>query len=483
MLKSIQIKIVLVFMILGILMLGIQGILFMNNLQQIAKNATGYNEVQDMVVKEAMQARNLTIVLTVIFIIISIVVAVFLIKAIINPMNRLTKSAEKVAKNKKTNTLGEAKNKSEVDELTEAFEMMDNELNENLNEVTRQKKQIETILLHMNDGILAFNIKGDIIHKNRAAEKLFDLHGDEKNFDDIFGKIDVDVNLEKIIYLEDWTTTQAKVVVGEKTLNLFFAAFKDEAERPSGAVVVIQDITEHVALDAMRTEFVADVSHELKTPITSIMGYADTLIEDDDCDVETRKKFLNRISSQAQRMANLVSDLLTLSRYDADMVPSTMEEFDLGELVKSTYDSLTFEIEKKNQKAECYVTADVPHVIADKTGIERVVTNILTNAIKYTPDEGEIKIYVGFVYNDAYIKVIDNGIGIPEEDLQKVFERFYRVDKARTREMGGTGLGLSIAKEILDRNNGKIDIKSKLGEGTEVVIRIPAKKQIEKKDV
>ena len=484
MLKSIQIKIVLIFMILGILMLGIQGILFMHNLQHIAQNATGYNEVQNMVVEEAMQARNLTIVLTITFIVISIVVAAFLIKAIINPMNKLTKSAEKVAKSKKTNTTtNETRNKSEVDELTEAFEMMDNELNENLNEVTRQKKQIETILLHMNDGILAFNINGEIIHKNRAAEKLFSLTGEEKNFDDIFGKIDVDVNLEKIIYLEDWTTTQAKVVIGEKTLNLFFAAFKDEAERPSGAVVVIQDITEHVALDTMRTEFVADVSHELKTPITSIMGYADTLIEDEECDIETRKKFLGRISTQAQRMANLVSDLLTLSRYDADMIKNNQEEFDLGELVKNTYDSLSLEIEKKNQKAECYVTADVPHVIADKNGIERVITNILTNAIKYTPDEGEIKIYVGFVYNDAYIKVIDNGIGIPEEDLQKVFERFYRVDKARTREMGGTGLGLSIAKEILERNNGKIDIKSKLGEGTEVVIRIPAKKQTEKKDV
>ena len=462
MLKNIQIKIVIIFMILGIVTLGVQGILFMHNLQHIAQNAVGYNEVQDMVVKEAMQARNLTIFLTIAFIIVSVVVAAFLIKVIINPMNRLTKSAEKVAKNKKTSkALSDGKNRTEVDELTEAFEMMDNELTENLNEVTRQKKQIETILLHMNDGILAFNINGDIIHKNRAAENLFSLTGEEKNFDDIFGKIDVDVNLEKIIYLEDWTTTQAKVVLGDKTLNLFFAAFKDETERPSGAVVVIQDITEHVALDTMRTEFVADVSHELKTPITSIMGYADTL-EDDECDLDTRKKFLTRISTQAQRMANLVSDLLTLSRYDADMMPNNPEEFDLGDLVKNIYDSLSLEIEKKNQKAECYVTADVPHVVADKTGIERVVTNILTNAIKYTPDEGEIKIYVGFAFNDAYIKVIDNGIGIPEEDLQKVFERFYRVDKARTREMGGTGLGLSIAKEILDRNNSKIDIKSKL---------------------
>ena len=133
------------------------------------------------------------------------------------------------------------------------------------------------------------------------------------------------------------------------------------------------------------------------------------------------------------------------------------------------------EIEKKKHKVECFVTADVPLVKADKYGIERVILNILTNSIKYTHENGNIKIYVGFVYNDAYIKVIDNGIGIPEKDLPRIFERFYRVDKARTRDLGGTGLGLSIAKEIIEQNNGSIDIKSEFGKGTEVVLRIPVK--------
>ena len=156
-----------------------------------------------------------------------------------------------------------------------------------------------------------------------------------------------------------------------------------------------------------------------------------------------------------------------------------MEEttFDLGELTKKCQEKLRIEFKKKNQNVECFVTANVPPVEADKYGIERVILNILSNAIKYTPENGNIKIYVGFVYNDAYIKVIDNGIGISEKDLSRIFERFYRADKARSREMGGTGLGLSIAKEILDKNKGSIDIKSELGKGTEVLIRIPAKKQ------
>lgn len=483
MLKSIQIKIVLIFMILGILMIGIQGVLFTSELGQL-QSAIQNNE--NVIQEINIQMRNtqiLSIGLIVVFAIISVLVGIFVAKVVISPILKLAKSAEIVAKGGKYQIkyLDDGKSKTEVDELTKAFNMMHSELNENLKEVSRQKKQIETILLHMNDGILAFNIEGKIIHKNKAADKLLDLTGDEKNFQDVFDKIDSNINLEKIIYLENWTSTQERVSVGEKTLNLFFAGFEGEEGRPEGAIVVIQDITEHIKLDTMRTEFVADVSHELKTPITSILGYSDILLEDE-CDEETTKKFLKQISTQGKRMAELVSDLLTLSRYDADMINNRKEEFDLAEVVKATYDSLSFEIDKKNQKAECFVTADVPHVIADKAGIERVVTNILTNAIKYTPENGEIKIYVGFVYNDAYIKVIDNGIGIPEEDIEKVFERFYRVDKARSREMGGTGLGLSIAKEILEKNNSKINIKSELGKGTEVVIRIPTKRE-EKEDV
>ena len=144
-------------------------------------------------------------------------------------------------------------------------------------------------------------------------------------------------------------------------------------------------------------------------------------------------------------------------------------------IVKKCQDKLAIEAKKKNHSVNCFVTADVPPVYADKYDIERVVLNILSNSIKYTKEGGEIKIYVGFVYNDAYIKIIDNGIGIPEDDLNRIFERFYRVDKARSREFGGSGLGLAIAKEILDKNGGSIDIKSKVGEGTEVVIKVPTK--------
>ena len=313
------------------------------------------------------------------------------------------------------------------------------------------------------------------MHLNTAAKEMLGLQN-ERTFDEIFKKLNVEINMEAILYLANWTASEQRVNVGDRIVNIFFAPYKDENDLSSGIIAVVQDITEHVKLDEMRKEFVADVSHELKTPITSIIGYADTL-QDGEYDEETTKKFLNVISQEGRRMSNLVSDLLTLSRYDTNKVQKEVTEFDLGELAKKCQEKLRIEIEKKKQNVECYVTADVPPIKADKAGIERVILNVLSNAIKYTEEHGSIKIYVGFVYNDAYIKIIDNGIGIPKEDLVRIFERFYRVDKARTREMGGTGLGLSIAKEIIEQNNGSIDIKSEYGKGTEVVIRIPAMKK------
>lgn len=405
-----------------------------------------------------------------------VAIGLFVVKVVIRPISKLIKSAEKIAAGETVEVqyLTDEQDNTEVGDLIKAFSLMTNELQENFNEATRQKKQIETILLHMTDGIIAFDMEGKILHINPAATRLLKLTPLDNSFEKIFKRLGVEINLEKVIYLENWTSSKQRITVQDRYVNLYFAPFTNENDRPNGVIIVIQDITEHVKLDNMRKEFVADVSHELKTPITSIMGYADTLVEGE-YDKETQSKFLGVIASEARRMAKLVSDLLTLSRYDNDEAKWEKTEFDLGELTKKCVDNLGIEIKKKRQDAECFVTANVPKVYADKYGIERVILNVLTNSIKYTQEGGTIKVYVGFVYNDAYIKIIDNGIGIPEEDLSKIFERFYRVDKARTREMGGTGLGLSIAKEILDKNGGSIDIKSKVGEGTEVVIRVPTK--------
>ena len=467
--KKLQNKILLIFLVIGIIIIVGMGAFFVQILNQ-----------PDVSISTQIHQTKILILGTIlVFSCIVFVIGIFISETIVKPINNMINNAQKIANGEnveliKVNTSKKKKRKkTEIDSITNIIGLMTGEMKQKLNNVNRQKREIEAILLHMNDGILAFDEKGNIMHINPAAKQMLNIDK-EKTFDEIFKRYNVNISMETIMYIDD--CSEQKINIGERTVNVFFASYKDENDLSSGIISVIQDITEHVKLDNMRKEFVADVSHELKTPITSIIGYADTL-QDGDYDKETQQKFLSVISSEGRRMADLVSDLLTLSRYDTNKMTREVSEFDLGELTKKCQEKLEIEIEKKNQNVECYVTADVPPIKADKTGRERVILNVLSNAIKYTPENGNIKVYVGFVYNDAYIKVIDNGIGIPKEDLSRVFERFYRVDKARSREMGGTGLGLSIAKEIIEQNKGSIDIKSEYGKGTEVVIRIPATKK------
>lgn len=375
MIKSTQIKIILIIMLLATIMFGstgVYGILRLNDLQ------TAITE-KDILMQEINNLKTIYIITLIAFVVISLIIIWFTRKIVSKPILKLIQSAKQITDDTKSNEPG----KSDIDELTDAFDIMNNGLKENLNEVVRQKRQMETILLHMTDGIVAFNMTGEIIHINPAAKELLEIREQDTTFEQIFGKIDQDINMEKLIYLENWTTSEKKVNIGEKYLKLFFAPFKDENDRPSGIMVVVQDITEHVRLDNMRKEFIADVSHELKTPLTSIMGYAETLSEME-YDKEMQEKFLHVITSEAVRMTKLVSDLLTLSKHDDTNTKWEKTEFDLGELVKNCQEYLQIEMEKKKQRVECFVTANVPKVYADKDGIERVVLNILSNSIKYT---------------------------------------------------------------------------------------------------
>ena len=482
--KNLQAKILFIFGIIGIVIIFGMGGFFHYIVDNANQMLLAGSNVETVYQTQLLQEKILILGAILVFCCIIILLWVYIYNTIIAPMNRLVKSAEAMSNNssKELARIPKSKKKhnTEFDKLANVIGKMTGELKQNLADVKRQKNEIEAIFLHINDGILAFDEHGKIVQINPAAKELLNIN-EKHTFQEIFNREETKINMEAIMYLDNWTTSEVRMVVGEKTVNVFLAPYKDENDFGIGIIAVIQDITEHVKLDNMRKEFVADVSHELKTPITSIIGYADTL-QDGDYDKETSSKFLSVISSEGHRMADLVSDLLTLSRYDTNRIKKEPTEFDLGELAKKCEEKLKIEVAKKKQEIECYVTADVPPVFADKNGIERVILNVLSNAIKYTGEGGKIKIYVGFVYNDAYIKVIDNGIGIPEADLSRIFERFYRVDKARSREMGGTGLGLSIAKEILDQNNGNINIKSEYGKGTEVVIRIPAVKKTEEKD-
>ena len=225
--------------------------------------------------------------------------------------------------------------------------------------------------------------------------------------------------------------------------------------------------------EQMRREFVANVSHELRTPITGVKSYAETLAADPDMPADTRERFLNVILNESDRMTKIVQDLLTLSRFDAGSFEFSFDKFSFETSVRDVYNAVRMEAQAHGHVFVLEVEPGIPRIRGDKARVEQVLMNMVSNAIKYTKDGGRITIKAGVRGGEVWCSVKDNGIGIPKDDTTKVFDRFYRVDKARSRESGGTGLGLSIAQEIVVRHGGRIDLKSRLGHGTTITVWLP----------
>lgn len=232
-------------------------------------------------------------------------------------------------------------------------------------------------------------------------------------------------------------------------------------------------LSELTKSEQMRREFVANVSHELRTPITSIRSYAETMEDDEDMPMETRIRFLNVILNESDRMAKIVGDLLTLSRFDAGSIEFSFEEFSFEKSVTDVHNAMAMEASARGHEFSLKMTDDIPRIIGDRARLEQVIINMVSNAIKYTKEGGNIKITVGSRGGEVWCTVADNGIGIPEADVDRIFERFYRVDKARSRESGGTGLGLSIANEIVQRHGGRLKVTSKEKKGTRISMYLP----------
>lgn len=404
--------------------------------------------------------------------VIAFVAGYLLSSTITAPLAKLMNKARSIAGGDFGQVL-EVKSDDEIGKLTETFNYMSASMKSNITEISSEKGKMETILNYMTDGIIAFNLKGEIIHTNPASDRLLGVEERLDNFREYCTRFGFNYCVEDVLYLHSKQSTEMSIEVNGKTIKVYFAIFTDTKKNPEGIIAVLQDITEQQRLENMRKEFVANVSHELRTPLTSIKSYSETLLDGAVEDSETAERFLGVINSEADRMTRLVKDLLQLSSLDNQQTKWNFEMISLENLVRSAVERMELEAKSKNQKLECFVLCEIPDIQGDYGRLEQVVFNILGNAIKYTPENGKVTVYIGKIVNDVYFKVADSGIGIPECDLSRIFERFYRVDKARSREMGGTGLGLSIAKEIVEAHSGVITISSKEGIGTEVTVRLP----------
>ena len=320
--------------------------------------------------------------------------------------------------------------------------------------------------------VISFDEGGAITHINPAAKSYLGIDESGTDFDEYFEKIGADISMSEII-VKKGETIEREITVNDRQLQAFFTSIAPNESVVSAVIVVVRDVTKLHKLELSRREFVSNVSHELRTPITTIKSYTETILDSEDMPMETARRFLEVVRSEADRMTRLVFDLLELSRLDYDNSSMPKEKFDLKLLLENIVSKLAFEADSHEHKLSLAFAGKMDLFFGNRDRIEQVITNIIVNAVKYTPNGGEIKVSAGQIYGNFYVKVKDNGIGIPEEDLPHVFDRFYRVDKARSRSSGGTGLGLAIAKEIVNAHNGDIKITSEKGKGTEVTLRFP----------
>lgn len=352
----------------------------------------------------------------------------------------------------------------EIGELTKNFNIMAKELNHNITEISSEKNKLETVFAHMTDGILVFDTNGLLIHGNPATRNLIGLTN-KNTFIEIFGDY-LDTTYDRLLTRIKGGIRQHIIRIKEKYVNLCFAPYLDQNENIMGSICVIQDITKHKKLEEMQKEFVANVSHELRTPLTTIKSYAETLINGALDDKEITVEFLNVINHESDRMTALVQDLLELSRLDNKQTKFRMQSINLSHIVEGSINKFQIHAKKKQQTMIYNSTQCDYKITGDANRIEQVIKNIISNAVKYSNEGDSITINV-FEESDYIVVMIeDTGMGIPSEDLTRIFDRFYRVDKARSRAMGGTGLGLAIAKEIMDYHGGHINVTSEVGVGT-----------------
>lgn len=411
----------------------------------------------------------------------AIILAFFLSKAITSPIQSLTKGAKLIAAGEFSQEI-DVHSRDEIGKLTDTFNYMKRTLKNTLEEVSGEHQKLETMFTYLHDGVVAFTEDGKVMHINQSFKNLLGKNYNERfdfsRFTELFG-IDYSphFNVEYIGANGEVSDgcNISDVMYDGKVLDVSFGNITYMADNVSknGTLAVIHDETGRYELDKSRREFVANVSHEMRTPLTSIKGACETILGDKDMDNKMKEFFLTMAIDECDRMTRIVSDLLVLSRLDNRRTNWNIERFDPAHMLTHVCEVMRVDAEAHSHTLGCVFDGTLPEITADKERIEQVIINIISNAVKYTPDGGKISVSAKASGKGVEIKVSDTGMGIPEEDIPHIFERFYRVEKSRTSETGGTGLGLAIAKEIVESHSGNISMTSKLGRGSTVTIWLP----------
>ncbi|WZL74753.1 ATP-binding protein [Clostridiaceae bacterium 35-E11] len=394
------------------------------------------------------------------------------------PIQEITSVAKKIAHGDFQNRVY-IKSNDEIGILADTFNIMTEKLNTTISEMSDKNTKLQSVLTSITEGLFAVDKSYKIILINPVAMKFFGI--EDQN---VYGKHILEVIRNNQLHdtfkdiLDNYHIGKTEITIDYPVTKILkihtnFIRLDMDPNRIIGVMALIQDVTEMRKLEKMRSDFVANVSHELKTPLTSISGFIETLKNGAIGNEKVRNRFLDIIDIETERLTRLINDLLTLSSIENSNLNIKKEKIEVHEIVHEVNVMVESLAKQKQINYSTELEANLPSIIGNRDWFKQMLLNLVENAIKYTPEKGKVKVRIYQRYDNIFIVVKDTGIGIPKEDKHRLFERFYRVDKARSRKIGGTGLGLAIVKHIVMSFNGEIKVNSELGKGAEFIVRVP----------
>ncbi len=395
----------------------------------------------------------------------------------------IVKFCQKAALDSLSNNSLPVQRKDDLGSLEEGINELAHTLTSRLNVMTTERERLQSILSCMMEGVIVLDTNGKVILVNQRAQIMFNLPPDTS----VNGMSTLEVSrhpgMQTLINEVVQTDSDRAAVHRELTLgdNRWFAVnaarLQQSPQELFGYVLVFHEVTALKRLEQIRADFVANVSHEMRTPLTAIQGYAETLLHNPPDNPNTAEQFLNVVARHSERLGRLIDDLLTLSDLELGNVDVRMQRVATGPLLERTLDLFRDQADKKNIRIRANASKGTPDILGDEDRLQQLLINLIDNALKHTPDRGEVLVHAQHEAGTddenpsrVALTVSDTGFGIPEKDLPRLTERFYRVDKARSRELGGTGLGLAIVKHITQAHGGDLKIESQVGKGTRVSI-------------
>ncbi len=376
--------------------------------------------------------------------------------------------------------------KRDKDELKKYHEKLVELVKERTEQLAEEKELLAVTLSSMGDAVIAVDAENKITLFNKAAEQLTgwrfeDVH--HKPIDEVIRIINeqtkksADSPIDKVLESREIESSSGSDALIARTGREFpiaatAAPIRKNDGTMTGIVMVLRDVSQQREIDRMKSDFISSVSHELRTPLTSIKAYAETMLDDIDMPRQTRQEFLQIINEESDRLTNLINGILDISKIEAGTIEIVRKPVDLALVAKHSAESLEYVAGKKNIRLQTDISNHLPDLLGDENKIFSMLTNLINNAIKFTPEDGTVSVSAHLVNNELVVKVSDTGMGIPKDDLTKIFSRFYRVHRPG-KQIQGTGLGLAIVKEIVLRHDGRIDVESEVDKGSTFTVYLP----------